>query len=56
VQGLESYKASITSKGVAIAYEAAAVRVSGLGVINLFAVRDPDGNISEFYEPIVKAK
>jgi catechol 2,3-dioxygenase-like lactoylglutathione lyase family enzyme len=56
VQGLESYKAGITSKGVAIAYEAAAVPVSGLGIINLFAVRDPDGNISEFYEPVVKAK
>jgi catechol 2,3-dioxygenase-like lactoylglutathione lyase family enzyme len=39
-----------------IAYEANNVAVKGIGTINLLAVRDPDGNITEFYELARKGK
>jgi catechol 2,3-dioxygenase-like lactoylglutathione lyase family enzyme len=41
-----------TKVATAIAYEAANVAVKGLGMVNLLAVRDPDGSISEFYERV----
>ncbi len=50
VTGLAAYRATLESKGVAVVYEGKGVSVAGLGRIDLFAVRDPDGNISEFYE------
>lgn len=50
VTGLAAYRANLESKGVAIAYAAKRVPVTGIGRIDLFAVRDPDGNITEFYE------
>jgi catechol 2,3-dioxygenase-like lactoylglutathione lyase family enzyme len=51
VRGLADYRAAIAAKGVAIAYSAEDVAVGGLGKIDLFAVRDPDGNLTEFYAP-----
>lgn len=49
VTDLAGYRASIIAKGVPIAYEGKAIRVAGLGKVTLFAVRDPDGNLTEFY-------
>ncbi|MET0238669.1 MAG: VOC family protein [Sphingobium sp.] len=50
ITDLSAYRAKLTAGGVAIAYESKAVPVPGLGKIDLFAVRDPDGNITEFYQ------
>jgi catechol 2,3-dioxygenase-like lactoylglutathione lyase family enzyme len=50
VTNLAAYRAQLEARGVAIAYAANAVPVGGLGRVTLIAVRDPDGNISEFYE------
>jgi catechol 2,3-dioxygenase-like lactoylglutathione lyase family enzyme len=50
VTGLDRYRGELGARGVAIAYEARGVPVGGLGRIDLFAVRDPDGAITEFYE------
>ena len=52
VTGLAAYRANLESKGAVVAYEAKGVAVSGIGRVDLFAVRDPDGNISEFYEGV----
>lgn len=52
VIGLDAYRAQIEARGVAIAYSAVGVPVGGIGRTDLFAVRDPDGNITEFYEPL----
>lgn len=50
VSGLAAYARSIVAKGVAPAYRAARVRIGGLGAVDLVAVRDPDGNLTEFYQ------
>lgn len=50
VTGLAAYRQKLSAKGIAIAYEGRRVPVGGLGTIDLFAIRDPDGNITEFYE------
>ena len=50
VRDLAGYRALLESRGVAIAYAAGNVSVAGLGQVDLFAVRDPDGNLTEFYE------
>lgn len=49
VRGLAEYRRQLAERGVAIAFAAERVPVGGLGAVNLLAVRDPDGNISEFY-------
>lgn len=49
VQGLAAYRATVEGRGVSIAYSASNVAVGGLGRVDLFAVRDPDGNLTEFY-------
>lgn len=54
VKGLAAYREALAGKGIAIAYEGKRIAVGGLGTVNLFAVRDPDGNISEFYENTAK--
>jgi catechol 2,3-dioxygenase-like lactoylglutathione lyase family enzyme len=54
VSGLAAYRTQLEARGVAIAYAAPAVSVAGLGKVTLFAVRDPDGNLTEFYEPAAK--
>jgi catechol 2,3-dioxygenase-like lactoylglutathione lyase family enzyme len=56
VQDLAAYRATIEARGVAISYEAEAVAISGIGTAKLVAVRDPDGNITEFYQRIPKGK
>ena len=48
--GLSAYRAKLVERGVAIVYEAPKVIVPGIGIVHLLAVRDPDGNIIEFYE------
>ncbi len=45
----EAYRAAISGKGADIAFEAEGVEIEGLGQTNIFAVRDPDGNLTEFY-------
>jgi catechol 2,3-dioxygenase-like lactoylglutathione lyase family enzyme len=49
VRDLAGYRAAVDAKGVAIAYSAWGVAIAGLGRVDLFAVRDPDGNLTEFY-------
>jgi catechol 2,3-dioxygenase-like lactoylglutathione lyase family enzyme len=56
VRGLGAYRARLERNGVGIAYAADNVKIGGLGVANLFAVRDPDGNITEFFEIRGKGK
>ncbi|HZG46254.1 MAG TPA: VOC family protein [Allosphingosinicella sp.] len=50
VSNLQAYRAQLRARGVVIAYEATAVRISGVGSADLIAVRDPDGNLTEFYQ------
>jgi catechol 2,3-dioxygenase-like lactoylglutathione lyase family enzyme len=56
VKGLAAYREQIEAGGATIFYEASAVPISGIGTANLLAVRDPDGNITEFYETMPKDK
>lgn len=49
VRDLSAYKGALDAKGVAFAYEAQDVAIEGIGTVDLFAVRDPDGNLTEFY-------
>jgi catechol 2,3-dioxygenase-like lactoylglutathione lyase family enzyme len=50
VKGLDSYREALKERGVETIYEGMNVTIAGLGNVNIFAVRDPDGSISEFYE------
>lgn len=53
VKGLSPYRRSLENKGTTAAYSADAVSIKGIGTkdrVNIFAVRDPDGNLTEFYE------
>ncbi|MFK7841566.1 MAG: VOC family protein [Sphingorhabdus sp.] len=50
VTGLADYREQLIKRRVPIAYEANRVAVDKIGVLNLLAVRDPDGNLTEFYE------
>jgi catechol 2,3-dioxygenase-like lactoylglutathione lyase family enzyme len=50
VKGLDTYRATLKERGVETIYEGMNVTIAGLGKVNIFAVRDPDGSISEFYE------
>ncbi len=54
MKGLDSYRARLKERGVSIVFEAMNVPAPGMGSANMFAVRDPDGNITEFYEPMVR--
>ena len=49
VRQLAAYRAAAERQGASIAYRGEGVRIAGLGTVNLFAVRDPDGNLTEFY-------
>ncbi len=49
VGDLGGYREMIADRGVQIAYETQDVSILGLGSTNAFAVRDPDGNLTEFY-------
>lgn len=50
VADLAAFRAQLAGKGVTPAYEATGVTVAGLGSIEMLAVRDPDGNLTEFYQ------
>lgn len=49
VRDLATYRQAVEAKGTAIAYAAQNLKIAGLGTVDLFAVRDPDGNLTEFY-------
>lgn len=51
VADLGAYAATVQAHGVAPAYAGKAIAVAGLGRVDAFAVRDPDGNLTEFYAP-----
>ena len=50
VRDLAAYRAMLEAKGVAIAYDASDVAIQGIGTVDIVAVRDPDGNLTEFYD------
>lgn len=52
VTGLSAYAAQLASRGIKPAYQADGVTLGGIGVVSLLAVRDPDGNLTEFFEKI----
>jgi catechol 2,3-dioxygenase-like lactoylglutathione lyase family enzyme len=56
VTGLSDYRRMIAGRGVEAEFLAEGVAIGGLGTANLLAVRDPDGNITEFYELTRAAK
>jgi catechol 2,3-dioxygenase-like lactoylglutathione lyase family enzyme len=49
VQDLAGYRALLEANGVSISYQAQKVAIGGIGTVDLIAVRDPDGNLTEFY-------
>ena len=49
VRDLAGYRAALEAGGVTIVYSGQGVAIGGMGKVNLFAVRDPDGNLTEFY-------
>ncbi len=50
VRDLAAYRAALWKNGVAIVYASENVMIGGMGTTKLFAVRDPDGNLTEFYQ------
>jgi len=49
VRDLAAYRAMLNERGLEFEYAASDVAIAGLGNVELFAVRDPDGNLTEFY-------
>lgn len=49
VRDLAEYRAWLSSRGIVPAFSAEQVAIAGIGVTDLFAVRDPDGSLTEFY-------
>lgn len=49
VESFDEYLATLAERGANIAYRADGVSVAGLGEASIAAVRDPDGNLTEFY-------
>jgi catechol 2,3-dioxygenase-like lactoylglutathione lyase family enzyme len=49
VRDLAGLRARVVREGGAIAYEAAAAR-TGRRTAAMFALRDPDGSLTEFYQ------
>ncbi|MEM6909457.1 MAG: VOC family protein [Pseudomonadota bacterium] len=43
------YREQLEQNGLTITHSADDVTVPGLGAVSIFAVRDPDGNLTEFY-------
>jgi len=43
------YRSALSTKGIAFTHEAQDVAIAGIGTVDVFAVRDPDGNLTEFY-------
>lgn len=52
VEDLQAYRKQVEARGVTVDYMASGVTIGAIGKVDLFAVRDPDGNITEFYESI----
>lgn len=50
VRDLELYRKGLEARGVTVSYAAKRVPIAGLGIASLFALRDPDGALTEFYE------
>lgn len=50
VDDLKSYRKQLETRNVQMEYAGDHVRIEGLGIVNIFAVRDPDGSITEFYD------
>jgi catechol 2,3-dioxygenase-like lactoylglutathione lyase family enzyme len=50
VRALTEYRAWLVENGVEPALSGRGVPVSGLGSVDLIAVRDPDGSLTEFYD------
>jgi catechol 2,3-dioxygenase-like lactoylglutathione lyase family enzyme len=49
VRDLAGYQAALEKAGVRPVQKAGAVAIKGLGTADIFAVADPDGNLTEFY-------
>ena len=50
VNDLRAYRKLLASRDIEPAYAAEAVPVSGIGTLDLLAVRSPDGALTEFYQ------
>ena len=50
VRDLSAYLERLDEVGVKTAYRGAAVRLGETGAVEIAAVRDPDGNLTEFYD------
>ncbi|GIX19087.1 MAG: hypothetical protein KatS3mg120_0763 [Erythrobacter sp.] len=49
VRAFAAYMAHLRARGAAPAYQAQEVAITALGVVDIAALRDPDGNLTEFY-------
>ena len=49
VSDLPGYRAMVEDRGAEVVQQAKAVAVDGIGTVDLFAVRDADGSLTEFY-------
>jgi len=47
---LSAYRQDLAAKGIEASYSATEVSIDGLGTTTIFAIRDPDGNLTEFYD------
>jgi catechol 2,3-dioxygenase-like lactoylglutathione lyase family enzyme len=56
IRGLATYRAQLADRGVTFIYDADPVAIAGIGTVAILAVRDPDGNITEFYETKAKGR
>ncbi|MEO9470068.1 MULTISPECIES: VOC family protein [Sphingomonadales] len=50
VESLRGYRKQLEARGVKVEYAADKVAIGSIGLVDIFAVRDPDGNLTEFYE------
>ncbi|QIQ87195.1 VOC family protein [Erythrobacter sp.] len=50
VRDLGAYLESLAARGLEPTYESDAVTIPGIGTVAIAAVRDPDGNLTEFYD------
>jgi len=50
VRDLDAYLETLADRGVEPQYESDAAIIPGIGTVAIAAVRDPDGNLTEFYD------
>ncbi|MGB7370053.1 VOC family protein [Erythrobacter sp.] len=50
-KNLDKYRADLAAKGVPVPHASDAVETGGMGILAMFAVRSPDGALTEFYAP-----